>query len=307
MKTQNVNLYSLLKSKSIIAILDGDTKCQEYTFKNGKTVEVAMPYLSGPALCELSVRFGLPATYSGSKNAVNLSRWQYLDNLMRHCIAGDRMSDLLGYLFRKEGFSGVLLGCSEDEANVAYTRMVDNIIRKINEILAPGGNELVIINEQFIVHTVGDKVEVQAPKIKVIDRKYIKSISDRAMEDIERRNYDSAITKSRTLLEEVFCYVIEKKDVNPNDSGDINKLFKQVKDLYNMHTDDKTDKRINMLLSGLNSIVSAIAEMRNKDSDAHGVGAKRITIYEYHARLFVNASNTLADFILSVESRANSK
>ncbi len=307
MKTQNVNLCGLLRSKSIIAILNGDTKFPKYTFKNGKTVEVAMPYLSGPALCELSVRFGLPATYSGGKNGTNLSRQQYLDNLMRHCIAGDRMSDLLGYLFRKEGFSGVLSGCSEDEANVAYTRMVENIIRKINDILAPGGNELVIINEQFIVHTVGDKVEVQAPKIKIIDRKYIKSISDRAMEDIERRNYDSAITKSRTLLEEVFCYVIEKKDVNPNDSGDINKLFKQVKDLYNMHTDDKTDKRINMLLSGLNSIVSAIAEMRNKDSDAHGVGAKRITIYEYHARLFVNASNTIADFILSVESRANSK
>ena len=31
------------------------------------------------------------------------------------------------------------------------------------------------------------------------------------MKDISDGNYDSAITKSRTLVEEVFCYVIEKK------------------------------------------------------------------------------------------------
>lgn len=57
------------------------------------------------------------------------------------------------------------------------------------------------------------------------------------------------------------------------------------------------------LLSGLNSIVSAIAEMRNKDSDAHGVGARRINIDEHHARLFVNASMTMSDFILSVANK----
>jgi hypothetical protein len=67
-----------------------------------------------------------------------------------------------------------------------------------------------------------------------------------------------------------------------------------------MHNDANIDKRINTLLSGLNSIVSAIAEMRNKDSDSHGVGDKRISISDYHARLFVNSATTMADFILSV-------
>lgn len=126
------------------------------------------------------------------------------------------------------------------------------------------------------------------------------------MDDIEQHNFDSAITKSRTLLEEVFCYVIEKRKENPSENGDMIRLFKQVKSLYNMHTDQNTDRRINTLLSGLNSIVVAIAEMRNKDSDAHGVGANRISIDEYHARLFVNSAMTMADFILSVEIKANS-
>lgn len=121
------------------------------------------------------------------------------------------------------------------------------------------------------------------------------------MRDIENKDYDSVITKSRTLLEETFCYVIEKKNEIPNDSGVIGKLHKQVRVLYNMHTDNNTDKRIITLLSGLNSIVSAIAEMRNKDSDAHRVGANRISINEHHARLFVNSSMTMSDFILSVQ------
>ena len=43
--------------------------------------------------------------------------------------------------------------------------------------------------------------------------------------------------------------------------------------------------------------------MRNKDSDAHGVGARRINIDEHHARLFVNASMTMSDFILSVANK----
>lgn len=70
-----------------------------------------------------------------------------------------------------------------------------------------------------------------------------------------------------------------------------------------MHTDANTDRRINTLLSGLNSIVSSIAEMRNKNSDAHGVGANRISIDEHHARLFINSAMAMADFIISVQQK----
>lgn len=44
--------------------------------------------------------------------------------------------------------------------------------------------------------------------------------------------------------------------------------------------------------------------MRNKGSDAHGVGGKRININDYHARLFVNSAMTMADFILAVSEHA---
>jgi len=45
--------------------------------------------------------------------------------------------------------------------------------------------------------------------------------------------------------------------------------------------------------------------MRNKDSDAHGVGARRIEIRDYHARLMVNSAAAMADFVLSVAINAS--
>ena len=109
------------------------------------------------------------------------------------------------------------------------------------------------------------------------------------------------------MLEEVFCYAIEQKGNTPYTSGKINQLYKQVKELYNMHTDKDADRRINMLLSGFEKIVSSIAEMRNKDSDSHGVGENRIKIEEHPATLFVNSAITLVDFILAVENKNKSK
>lgn len=143
-------------------------------------------------------------------------------------------------------------------------------------------------------------VSVETPIINKITREYITSVSRRAIDDIDQKNYDSAITKCRTLLEETFCYVIELKNEEPSDSGDIGRLYRQVKELYNMQQGPNADRRVNMLLSGLEKILSAIAEMRNIGSDSHGVGQRRINISEHHARLFVNTAITVSEFVLSV-------
>ena len=264
-----------------------------------------MPYLSGPSLCQISQKFGLGISYSwegGSK-----SRWQYMQDLIGHCINNNNISNLLFFVFSKGQFSEKLSGLTEIEVEKTYKIITSSILEHINGELSFGGNELVCVQGKYLINKKGDSITVNTPAIKVIDRHYIIDLSERAMNDITERNFDSAITKSRTLLEEVFCFVIEKKGEKPSDSGDINKLYKQVKDLYNMHPKDDMDIRFKMLLSGLEKILTAIKEMRNKDSDAHGVGAKRIQIADYHARLFVNSSMTMSDFILSVSENALSK
>ncbi len=305
MKMVTENLFNLLRTREIIDILDGDKSFGDFLLSSGDTVQVKMPYLNGPSLCDLSTMFGLPVTYTWGGS--NLSRWQYLDNLLNHCVKNNKCSDLLSHLFSKEQFVSSLSGSTPKVIDESYKLIVEEVISRINGLLYFGGNELAIVGDRFIVRKIGEKIEIQAPKIKSINREYIKSISSRAIEDIEKKNFDSAITKSRTLLEEVFCYAIEKKGDTPTTSGNMSELYKQVKVHYNMHTDPNADRRINTLLSGLEKIVSSISEMRNKDSDAHGVGSARINIEEHHARLFVNSAVLMADFILSIEQNSNKK
>ena len=157
----------------------------------------------------------------------------------------------------------------------------------------------------FIFNNKG--IIIEAPKIKTIDQNYIKSIAERAQEDINNSNFDSTITKCRTLVEEIFCYVIELKEEKPSESGDISDLYKQVKGLYNMHQSKEADVRINMLLSGFEKILTAIAQMRNKNSDSHGIGSKRFNIEEHHARLFLNAAIAMSDFVLAVAEKSKTK
>lgn len=99
METQ-INQFELLRDKEIISILDGDKKYGTLKIDGEDSgIEITMPYLSGPILCDISTKFGLPVSYTW--NGANQSRWIYLSNLLEHCIQNDRVSDLLSFLFSK--------------------------------------------------------------------------------------------------------------------------------------------------------------------------------------------------------------
>lgn len=291
--------FELLRERSIIDILDGDTDFGILPINGADSnIKVSMPYLSGYILCSISNKFGLNATYSWSGGA--LSRWVYLDNLIEHCIKSKQELDLLSFLFSKSQFMDKLKGNLPETIKYAHNEITKIIVKQINELISFDGDQLVYDGTIFKIQKKETNVVMTTPSIKKIDRFYIADICNRSMKDIEEKNYDSAITKSRTLLEEVFCYVIEKKDEKPSENGNIIKLYDQVKQLYSMHQNKDMDKRINGLLSGLEKILFAISDMRNKGSDSHGIGSKRIEIDQHHARLFVNSSVAMSEFILAV-------
>lgn len=177
----------------------------------------------------------------------------------------------ISIFFSKKQFAKQLEGNAPDVIESAYSQIVASIIEQINDKLYSGGNELVQIGNAFNVKEIGAPIMAETPCIKNnMDNSYVEDLSGRAMKDVLDGNYDSAITKSRTLLEEVFIYVIERKGEKLTESGDISKLYNQVKQLYNMHQNKDVDKRINNLLSGLEKILTSISDMRNKDSDSHG-------------------------------------
>lgn len=286
------DLNSLLLQKEIYQILDGDTILDS----TGGT-ETRMPYLSGPILSGMAADFGVPSSYSygGAQ-----SRWCYVDDMMTNAVETNRVSQLLSMFFNSPQFADLLESVSPECFQAEHDRIVRLAIDAINKRLFFGGNELRSVGSEFVVVPKNSAVRVMAPKLKIVNRQYVKMLSERAMKDVDEGRLDSALTEARTLLEETFCYVIELRNENPSEKGDINRLYSQVGDLYGMHANRDMDVRVRTLISGLNKVISAITEMRNNNSDAHGVGERRVAIRDYHARLAVNAAATVADFILSV-------
>ena len=281
--------YEMLRRKKIIEILDGDI-----TIEEKENYLVKMPYLSGPKLCELSNEFGLYREYGKE------SRWVYLDDLLKYAIEKNRCDELLICLFRKEAFTDLLKLKTKKEIEDAYSYIVQAVINKINVIIFSSRYELQCIQGHFYVIETGKELVIEAINLKLINLEYVQGLKERCKEDFLVGNYDSVITKSRTVIEEVLIYILEQNQVEIETKGDINKIYNQVKSLYNMRQDKSYNGSVNGLLSGLEKIVQSIAEMRNSNSDAHGVGKKRITIREHEAKLVLNSTISFCEYILEI-------
>ena len=286
------NEFKALLKKDIYAILDGDTLLKAKD--EDEEYETIMPYLTGQQLVDLCKTFGLYQQYGAS-------RWTYVEELLKYGIQNDRCDEILAYIFDKERFTSLTRLSSPEEVNEAYKTIVNAAIDRINSILYLGRTELQCVNGNFYVTEIGKTVSVSSTNIKLINVPYVRSLRERCEEDFLASNYDSVITKSRTLMEEVLIYVLEENKVVPSDKGDLNVLYNQVKTLFGMQQSPKYDKRINSMLGGLEKIVSAVCEMRNNDSDAHGAGSKRINIRDYEARLTMNSAITFCEYYLDID------
>ena len=285
-----MNDYDLLNRREIIDILIGDT-----VLGDNKLYNVAMPRLSGPKLVQICNDFGLATDY-GSQ-----SRWVYLNDLMNYVNANQRTDEFLRYMFNLDKFTDLIELGSSQEIEEAYKNITTLALKKINSILYLGKHELQIIDGHFYVVESGTKPTIEKTNISIINIPYVQGLSERCEKDFIERNYDSVVTKSRTLMEEVLVYILEQNNVDVPTKGDLKKLYAAVKPLFNMNQKSEFDKRVNELLSGLEKIINSIAEMRNTNSDAHGVGSKRINIRESEAKLIMNSAILYCEYILSIE------
>lgn len=282
--------YKLLNQRDIIDVLIGD----RILSSNGE-YKVQMPYLSGSDLCTLSTRFGLPVSYSSGA----LSRWVYMQNLLNYAICVNRCSDLLNNLFSKQNFRSIASLGAPDKVVRAYNYIIKSVIDYINGILSLSQHELIILNGQIVLKSIGPNVMLESLPIKHINVSYIHSLKERCAIDLNNGNYDSVITKARTLIEEIFIYILDEQGVTVESKGDVLKLFNQIKNVFNMQQSKDFDGRINSLLSGLERIIQAVAEIRNMNSDSHGVGKKRITIKKHEAQLVINSAITFSEYMLA--------
>ena len=110
----------------------------------------------------------------------------------------------------------------------------------------------------------------------------------------------SAITAARTLLESTCKTILEECSQIPDDSRNLQKLFKQVRETLDLKTGRDMPKSVNEVMSGLISLANGLAAISNEAGDRHGkAGGLRLEDVTV-ASLFVHAAGTAAFFIAQV-------
>ncbi len=285
--------FNLLTQREIIDVLIGDTTVLE---KDG--MQFKLPYLSGPKLCEISTRFGLERLYTWGGG---MSRWAYLKELIEYLDQHGNVGELIKDLLDFSKFHDMLKGIKDRELiKACYSDIIASSISMINVQLFYHHKELRLLNSNFVIVDIRDVPTVSANKVFSINVEYIRGLINRVEDDLRNKQYDSVVTKSRTLIEEVIIYILEQRKISIPTSGKLPELYRECKATLGMTQDKSWDKRVLEMLSGLEKIVNAISGMRNTNSDAHGAGSTRIEIKEREARLIMNASITMSEYILDV-------
>jgi hypothetical protein len=151
---------------------------------------------------------------------------------------------------------------------------------------------------------------VETNDLERINFEYIHEQIGKCENKIIEKDYEGAVTNSRTLLESICLFIYENtKNEKYDYKGDLIKLYKEVSKALNMAPTNYADDCLKQILSGVFSIINGISTLRNNFSDAHGRSPKKsYKIDERHARLAVNLSKSIAEYLfLTYEKVENDK
>ena len=117
---------------------------------------------------------------------------------------------------------------------------------------------------------------------------------------LNRRTGDpeGAITSARTLLEEVCKHILEDAGIVGQEKWDLPKLHGEVAKVMNLAPSQHTEETFKRILGGCHSVVEGLGSLRNKISDAHGGGRRRVRPSERHASLAVNLAGSMSMFLI---------
>lgn len=110
----------------------------------------------------------------------------------------------------------------------------------------------------------------------------------------------SAITAARTLVEATCKTILEELEVVPNDSGNLGRLFKQTRKALKIDASSGAEQSAHQICSGLTTTLQGVASISNLAGDRHGLAGGEEITEEQLARLTVDASGTIAAFLVYV-------
>lgn len=126
------------------------------------------------------------------------------------------------------------------------------------------------------------------------------TVHARWTEALDRRdsNPEGAITLARTLLEDVCKWITIEAGEDYEEKDELPHLYRRLAKILKLAPDDHTEQIFKQILGNCQSVVESLGALRNKISDAHSRGPKRVKPAPRHAQLAVNLSGAMADFLV---------
>lgn len=251
--------------------------------------EQLTPYRSGPKLVNFFNGLGCNDLYPEGGGFP--SRWKFVE---------DKLRELNG----TDAIRGVIAQTFDPRAFLDFKGPLSSAVEYLNKYLRFDDHEVVIESDLVKIRNLkGTTVELDHPYKESTELTHL--FIDEQIQKCERKiadgDFDGAITNARSLLEAVLVSLEREMSSAPEEyDGDLVKLYRRVQKLLNLDPSRKdVSDSLKQLLSGLMSIVNGLASLRNKMGDAH-VSTSRAA--RHHAKLAVNASKTLADFLFETKA-----
>ncbi|AEV34366.1 hypothetical protein Oweho_3417 [Owenweeksia hongkongensis DSM 17368] len=147
---------------------------------------------------------------------------------------------------------------------------------------------------------------VKSESTKALDVQFVQEQIEKCKQKIDSEDFSGAITNARSLAEAVMIEIVaDAEGVEVKNDGKLDNLYRRAKKALKLNHDRSTlpDEAI-QIISGLDSITSGLAGLSNNIGDRH---ANKYRTRKHHARLAVNATLTLVDFLLDVKEFQNNQ
>lgn len=246
------------------------------------------PYMSGPKLVDFYNECGFEDIYGEGFP----SRWKYSMDKIVQSNGSSRLKKVLEEFVDPRRYGGDAI-------------ISKKIVSFINQLIRFDGYALVLKGNFYKV-TYTQENFIQAETLQAVDHDFVVEQIEKCQMKIAANDFNGAITNSRTLAEAILIYVIEvTENVDMKNDGNIINLWSKAKKTLkiDIKKDDVPDF-IFQIISGLDTSLNGLAALSNNAGDRH---ANKFNTKRHHAKLAVNISMTMCDFLIDVlnERRKN--
>lgn len=149
-------------------------------------------------------------------------------------------------------------------------------------------------------------IDIQEKSIQqYLDSEYVLSKVS-LMKSMVKTNTDLALGSAKELLEIVCKSILSEKKISYTDDMTLSKLFKEtinsvgILESSSASNKEQADRSIRQILSGLNSVIQGVSELRNGYGSGHGKEASFKRLEPQYVEFVVSIVSNIVVFILQI-------